>query len=515
MESEKRCASSSSSSHAWAQRLGSDTDRLVKTEIEAAETLADLARLAKRHTSSDAGGKWWKKGKRVRRHFIRESPPLDSPFNKLHSPSTCPDLSAGQSIEGRQLHDKVWISESIEPKRVDQDEFLKQVKVEQDADLPQTSTLCTTSYSLVGCNKSRRNLTEDEKEARRIRRVLANRESARQTICRRQALFEELTRKAANLALENENLKREKELALKEYKSLETTNKKLKEQVGKLINTETEEAPVQRESSVVEMTTSLSTNYPWFLYNHFPVTQFICPSVVQSSHPIQLQHMPYSSIVLPSNVSVPCSSESDSCHEQKANDNQTQNPLYILPCPWYLPLPEFGNGQHPPSIGQKGNHDGLPVDKQNSISSSLNTAADVDNHTAIPIKRKTKASSFTEGRRIKESNDDAPPRFSSHGGEQRIGCYILERFHRPSSFDCVGHASAKYQNGLQIHSAPNDKVSSTASHITSSLLEKKQEHVICPAENLVDAVAAAEARKRRKVLTKLKGIHGRQCRMQC
>ncbi|KAI4300441.1 hypothetical protein L6164_033821 [Bauhinia variegata] len=513
MESEKRRASSPSSSPPWPQRLGGDTDRLVKTEIEAAETLVDLAQLAMSHASSYTGDKCWKKGKRGRRPFARESPTPDSPFNVLSSPSTCPDLSAGQAVVGSQLHQKVCLSKSIDPEMVRQDVCEKQVKVEQDADLPKTSTSSTTNYASVGCNKPRRNLTEEEKEARRIRRVLANRESARQTIRRRQALCEELTRKAANLALENENLKRERELALKEYQSLETTNKQLKEQVAKSINTETEKTPVQRESPVVEMTNSLPTNSPWFLYNHFPVTQFIWPPMIQSSHPVQLHHRPHSSVVIPSNVSLPCSSESDSCHEQKVNDNQTQNPLYMLPCPWFFPLPEFGNGQHPASIGQKDKHDGRPVDKQYSTSSSLNTTADVDNHTALPIKLKTETSSFVEARHSNEPNDDSP-RFSSDRGEEKTGSHIFERFHRPSSFSYVGHTSTiKCENGDQSHSSPNDKVSSTASHIASSLLEKKQKHVICTGKNLVDAVAAAEARKRRKALTKLKSTHGRQCRM--
>lgn len=68
-------------------------------------------------------------------------------------------------------------------------------------------------------------------EARKIRRVLANRESARQTIRRRQAIFEELTRKAVDLAWENENLKKEKDTASKHYDSLKTKNESLKAQV--------------------------------------------------------------------------------------------------------------------------------------------------------------------------------------------------------------------------------------------------------------------------------------------
>ncbi|CAB4268112.1 unnamed protein product [Prunus armeniaca] len=63
------------------------------------------------------------------------------------------------------------------------------VKAEHDAEITKLSPICTTSYPSFSCSKSRRNLTEEEKEERRIRRILANRESARQTIRRRQRAF--------------------------------------------------------------------------------------------------------------------------------------------------------------------------------------------------------------------------------------------------------------------------------------------------------------------------------------
>ncbi|KAF8707258.1 hypothetical protein HU200_030265 [Digitaria exilis] len=82
-------------------------------------------------------------------------------------------------------------------------------------------------------------LTEAEKEAKRLRRVLANRESARQTILRRQvrttAIRDELARKVADLSSENETIKKvEKDLVLKEYLSLKETNKQLKAQAHDL-----------------------------------------------------------------------------------------------------------------------------------------------------------------------------------------------------------------------------------------------------------------------------------------
>ncbi|KAH1203354.1 hypothetical protein GmHk_17G049622 [Glycine max] len=139
------------------------------------------------------------------------------------------------------------------------------------------------------------------------------------------ALCEELTRKVATLVAENENLKREKELALKEYESLETTNKNLKTQIAKSINTEVEKTPVEPVSSVAEITPS-SGNGPWFLYNHFPVPQIFWPSILQSSNPIHLQNTSFNSIAIPPNANVSCSSESESHHKQNnlINDNRTR-----------------------------------------------------------------------------------------------------------------------------------------------------------------------------------------------
>ncbi|XP_062202882.1 G-box-binding factor 1-like [Phragmites australis] len=76
--------------------------------------------------------------------------------------------------------------------------------------------------------RPRHMLTEAEKEAKRLCRVLANRESARQTILRRQAIRDELERKVADLSSQNETMKKEKDMVMKEYLSLKETNKQLK-----------------------------------------------------------------------------------------------------------------------------------------------------------------------------------------------------------------------------------------------------------------------------------------------
>ncbi|XP_010237936.1 G-box-binding factor 1 [Brachypodium distachyon] len=91
-----------------------------------------------------------------------------------------------------------------------------------------------SSYGVGGGLRARQPLTEAEKEAKRLRRVLANRESARQTILRRQAIRDELARKVADLATQNENMKKEKDIVLEQYLTLKETNKQLKQQAHHL-----------------------------------------------------------------------------------------------------------------------------------------------------------------------------------------------------------------------------------------------------------------------------------------
>jgi len=261
---------------------------------------------------------------------------------------------------------------------------------------------------------------------------------------------------------------------------------------------EEEKTPVEPESSVAEVIPS-SGSGPWFLYNPFPVQHVFWPSPLQPTYPVHLPNASFNSIIIPSIANVPCSSESELYHKQNnlINDKQTPNPFYMFPCPWIFPCPQFGNGQSSPSCSLKDKQNNLSLGKPCSSSSSLNTLANVDYRA------------WTEARLV---ND--PSRFSMDGGEKKTGCHIIENYHGPT-LGCNGHASAfEQENELQLHSGPNNKASSTA-YIAPSSLEKKQEQFICQGKSLADAVAAAEARKRRKELTKQKSIHNRQSRMQC
>ncbi|KAH7388531.1 hypothetical protein KP509_16G080500 [Ceratopteris richardii] len=79
--------------------------------------------------------------------------------------------------------------------------------------------------------KNSKATVEDDKEARRLRRIQANRESARQTIRKKQILCEELRRKSASLVFENEGMKKKRDMLLEKLHILRGQNQYLKTQL--------------------------------------------------------------------------------------------------------------------------------------------------------------------------------------------------------------------------------------------------------------------------------------------
>ncbi|KAF7043418.1 hypothetical protein CFC21_052779 [Triticum aestivum] len=140
---------------------------------------------------------------------------------------------------------------------------------------PPQSSAAVTGY---GLSRPRHMLTEAEKEAKRLRRVLANRESARQTILRRQAIRDELARKVADLASQNENMKKEKDKVLEQYLTLKETNKQLKQQVAKTTKKKPSSTPaitpmdIAPPAQSAEATPPQTPPQPSFLYSAPPTS---------------------------------------------------------------------------------------------------------------------------------------------------------------------------------------------------------------------------------------------------
>lgn len=514
-------SSSASSVTVSAERFscGAADPMMVKEELEAAEALADLAHLAMRESSgAESAGNWGLKGKRAKKRVKSESPPTLSGSNPVPA---CPDLPQDQAVIGPAQCERVCTDVLGEPVKTELVMSKKIAKSEHDAELTKSTPICTTSYPSFSCTKSRRNLTEEEKEERRIRRILANRESARQTIRRRQALCEDLTKKAADLTLENESLKRKKELALKQYQSLEETNRLLKVQMAKAKKTEVEETPDENMSSYV-LPSSSPTNSPLFLFNRPSFTPVFWPSIIQSSNSIQLQQVSQNPMAIPSNISLPSNGTADSSHElgNPININGTRTPLYVFPCPWFFPHFDNGNGLQPQSSCLENKQKGAFFNNQYSASSSSRSVSQLDNHqSAFPVRLDTEASGSMEARPRTDLHETAA-QFPLDGGDHYTGFHPKENGSREIFLSpLLNHgrvaSTIKHENGLESDYSANTEKSLTASHSFSALPEKNSEPIIYPNRKIADAIAAAEARKRRKKLTKLKNLHGRQCRMQC
>ncbi|XP_057777852.1 uncharacterized protein LOC130996574 isoform X2 [Salvia miltiorrhiza] len=166
--------------------------------------------------------------------------------------------------------------------------------------------------------KFRRKLTEAEKEERKLRHIMANRESARQTIRRRQAMHLELTKKAADVLEENENLKKHKELMVEDFNSLRERNEFLKARLAeaqKVVAGDTKEEP---DSSEAEKTCSAATATTPIFHQNQPPSLAPCfwPFAVPSSdvfpfqcvshpHLLQLPRPPGDTPCLHSTIVIP------------------------------------------------------------------------------------------------------------------------------------------------------------------------------------------------------------------
>ncbi|KAH0452824.1 hypothetical protein IEQ34_017148 [Dendrobium chrysotoxum] len=219
-------------------------------ELEAARALACIARTAVRECG----------GRRLKR-FKNRSPVRD-----------CENCNQDWNLDSVPEDNKT-INATVE----------KKIKVEQISEILPPSSNCSTNSVSCSGRKTRLNLTEAEREARRMRRVLANRESARQTIRRRQALRDGLTKKVSDLSLDNQNMKMEKGQITKEYMLLRNKNKQLKNELAMAIACNIMSA----ESTSPPLETSSLPSENSFLANiKPPFIPVICPPwPVIAAHP--------------------------------------------------------------------------------------------------------------------------------------------------------------------------------------------------------------------------------------
>ena len=263
-----------------------------------------------------------------------------------------------------------------------------------------------------------------------------------------------------------------------------------------IIKTEEEKTP--EPMSTHEMTSiPPSTNCPLLLYNQPSFTPFLWSS---PEHRFQNA---FASRAVPD-------------ERENPNIDAYRTPLYILPCPWFFQLPNHGNGlHHPPSLNLKDKQDA--VNNQCSASSLTENKSDTETKPA----EKFQEASFgllPDGHLITPHHKRMIPTNNLHDlsygfspDAHRILPHSNAMIFSPSPLTSLKPAITFNHEG-ELKSSYVDNAE--GNHIVSPLSEKNQEPVICSSKRLVDAVAAAEARKRRKELTKLKNLHGR-VRMHC
>lgn len=267
-------------------------------------------------------------------------------------------------------------------------------------------------------------------------------------------------------------------------------------QVAKIIKTE-EEKTLESNSTHEITATPPSTNCPLLLYNQPSFTPFLWSS---PEHRFQNA---FASRALPD-------------ERENPNIDAYRTPLYIMPCPWFFPLPNHGNGlHHAPSLNLKDKQD--TINNQCSVSSSTENKSDVETKPA----KKYKEASFgflPDSHLITPHHKGMIPANNLHDlsyGFSPDAHHILPHSNAmilsPSPLTSLKPAiTFKHEGDLQSNYIDNAE----GGHIVTVLSEKNQEPVISSSKRLVNAVTATEARKRRKELTKLKNLHGR-VRMQC
>ncbi|XP_031383592.1 uncharacterized protein LOC116197558 isoform X3 [Punica granatum] len=480
-------------------------DRMVKIEMEAAEALADLAHLAaggtesgsrsRNRSRSSSGGKV---AGRARKRVKTESSLSHSGLNLVDLSLSRPDLAQDSAVLSLPQHEKSR-----------DNSMSNRAKSEQQAQPSNQSRVSTTGHVFLGGGRSRQNLSEAEKEAKRLRRVLANRESARRTIRRRQALCEELTRKAAELTEENEKLIKGKEAALRELQMLETRNKQLKAKMAKAVKCEVVGTTSEIMPASGEMPAS-SLNFLMLLHNN-PLAPVVWPPIFQSPSTGQAHQVPPTLPFIPANVTTEASFKPHPPHERgPLNISGPRTPVYILPCPWFFPFPNqvhHFESSHCP----KSDRGDKPVDDQHGATSTRTAVSSENCDSSFPASAETEAPGPIRLGLLNDLNQ-IPVESPVDQGCQQVGLQCEEAASEPKQASFMGTETVRHEIESEPHPANGTNVveAPSSAGLTTLSVEHRESVTASGDKKLISMNAAAEARRRRKERTKLKAMHGRQ-----
>ncbi|XP_011094388.1 uncharacterized protein LOC105174095 isoform X2 [Sesamum indicum] len=368
-----------------------------------------------------------------------------------------------------------------------------------------SNQLCSTGCQPNPGNKFKQKLTEAEKEARKLRRVLANRESARQTIRRRQAMYLELTRKAADMLEENENLKK-KELAVEEYNLLKGRNEFLKAQLAKIKQAEPGEKQEEPKISLPEKSCPATTSTSTFFHNQPSVVPFFWPSILPSSDLVQFHCASGSNIMSSQQFAIPhrdmpCPHQGQE-NSTGLNSGQGTTPFIVLPVPWLLPCLTHSSMLHSNSCIN---------DKQNTQPRSSSACSETrlhedKNQSSSSYNARAEAHNSTKAGSAHGAGFNMP----RDGGVQCTACHPRGAVSVPELFSSVraqeGHRPSRTS---WVENTAGVDVSAT--HGTR---QKNQEPTIGLHKKPENMFVATEAR-RRKELMRLRNINCHHVQTRC
>lgn len=275
-----------------------------------------------------------------------------------------------------------------------------------------------------------------------------------------------------------------------------------------------EEIPGNNRSSHVQMP-PLPTNYPLFLFSRLP---YFWPSVVQPTSPY---HELPNVVVVPSSINLPANSNvsvSGSSHVQENFTNACgpRTPLCILPpCSWLLPHHDFRNQQSPQIWFPAGNNlEDIYSKSQNSANTSKVVCAESRQSSLPSAEEENDAPDLNEPPNLNEASNPKDHAQNSVGvsvdGFDTNARPQVREVLSPVRLECIESSSAVKQGN---RSEDDHGLSSRTCDDLFDFAERRHKPEIAPCKKTIDAMAATEARRRRKELTKLKNLYARQCRM--
>jgi hypothetical protein len=208
------------------------------------------------------------------------------------------------------------------------------------------------------------------------------------------------------------------------------------------------------------------------------------------------QHGPENPPLLPPNVPVPATSKP----ENLVNTNVAVTPIYLLPCPWFFPLPDHARELRPEAFFCGNN-------KQEENSVSNQSSACISSKHVANLERNSPGFSIKAKAAVDDLNEPPVECSENEGGS-------FKRAHSEETLLSLGPASCSSVQPATMERHTESDFTANVESI-SSLAEQSQEQDIHPCQRSIEASAAAEARRRRKELTRPKNLHGRHYQTHC